>query len=285
MKHIKSFHLFEDHMQGELIFGKKNGDPINDKPDHVHFVDAIQALSRKTNFKGPFKNEGSYEDYYKDEEMREKALTTLRNIEQFGDDFYLEFFNDYPLEDNPELYDKEWFESNDMEFTNDGLSSVQYGDIDDDLLSKEGKERFEAFTSGQADVFSNEYGLEDALSNADEDGLDIYRAMSIKGSSGQTVYKEMVEQFSGVGYYWSFDEDGAVPHSGGAGTTYIIHGKVRFQDINWGNTFYKSIYNLREEKEIEVSPSAIIKIEDVKVSTGNGEVSLDLGESPLYVEP
>jgi hypothetical protein len=269
--------MFEDHMQGELIFGKKNADPLNDKPEHVQFMDALEEFAARTKFKGPFVSEGDYKDYLTDE-IKEKQQKVMFNMENDENNYYLEFFNDNWPEDNPDLYNKKWFEENDVEMTFDSLSSDFDRDRDySDILSDEGKEQFQNFIPLQADVFSREYGLYDALDDADEEGLSIYRAISIKGDH---VFQDLVKQFTGVGYYWSFADDGAVPHSGGSGNTYIISGKVRLQDIDWEATYYKSIYSLREEKEIEVKAGAIIKVEGVEV---NGK-SLVM-ERPLFVEP
>ena len=93
MKRIKSFKMFEDHVQGELIF-QKDGDPIKDKPQHVQLLDALQEFADKTKFKGKFESKGKYTDYLTDD-VKMKAVTTLLNLDENTImDFYFAFFQE-----------------------------------------------------------------------------------------------------------------------------------------------------------------------------------------------
>ena len=278
MKRIKSFKMFEDHVQGELIF-QKDGDPIKDKPQHVQLLDALQEFADKTKFKGKFESKGKYTDYLTDD-VKMKAVTTLLNLDENTImDFYFAFFQEFPVEDNEKFYNKEWFKENDIGLDYKSLSyNLDYNLDYSDILTKKGNQIFQNFKPNQADAFCEENGLIDALDDADNEGVSIYRAFVIKGD--RDVYDKLIKSYTGAGYYWSFDEKGAEAHgSDGQGIQYTFFGKVRLQDINWEQTYYKSVYSLRNEMEIEINADAVVKIEKIE-TRDNKKLPL---EEPLYV--
>jgi hypothetical protein len=114
------------------------------------------------------------------------------------------------------------------------------------------------------EIFYNkleEYDVLGTLINEqDENGLiPIYRAVSYDKGGFVDAYTNF-KQFNGVGLFWSYEEEGAEPHSGSREDCYILYGKVKPEDINWNATVYKSAWNLNYEKEIEVEHSAPVLI-------------------------
>jgi hypothetical protein len=93
----------------------------------------------------------------------------------------------------------------------------------------------------------------------------IYRAMTLphKLEDVDTL------QHEGVGIYWSYDNTGAVAHGGEYSklNDIVLHAKVEPEDVNWGNTLHKSLYNLSNEMEIEVKPNWTIEITGFDVSS------------------
>ena len=71
------------------------------------------------------------------------------------------------------------------------------------------------------------------------------------------------KEYSGVGVYWSYAFEGAEPH-GASGKNneheIILKGLVDFRNIDWYATFFKSVYNLSDEQEIETKEYATVKL-------------------------
>jgi len=87
--------------------------------------------------------------------------------------------------------------------------------------------------------------------------IDIHRAIFIDKDYDKH------NKYSGVGEFWSYESDGAEPHSGGYthdNHLIILHAKVHIKNVNWKHTFYKSVYNLSDEREIETLDNVTIEL-------------------------
>lgn len=93
--------------------------------------------------------------------------------------------------------------------------------------------------------------------------LQIFRSITLNELSGDDFD---LEDYNGIGIYWSYDFDGAKAHNGHRGISnreFILEGWVYSDGINWEGTIYKSIYSLRDEKEIELNQNTPIEIEHI----------------------
>lgn len=80
----------------------------------------------------------------------------------------------------------------------------------------------------------------------------------------------------GVGMYWSWAEEGAVPHSGGYGNTFILYGKIRPEFVEWETTIYKNAWEyMNDEKEIEVKQGISVLIYKIRPYRQGGELNLN----------
>lgn len=275
----------EDRFQAEIPFGKKSKvGVIAGKPEHIQLLDAFTEFAKKTKFTGKFVSIGKFDDYMTDElaeRVLNKELTGPHGVHDMSM-FYFEFFSMHPLEDYPSYYDSEWFTYNDAEMTSDYLQNMDVTTDFTDIFTEEGLAEFKQYScSVYAKEHINDHGLIDALEDADTDGLRIYRAITIQ-NTGAEIYDEIVNGYTGAGYYWSFSEKGAEAHNGGSGTQYTLHGRVRLQDINWDETYLKNLYMLSDEREIEVKADGIIKLE--KIFNEDIKKALPLN-APLFLTP
>ncbi len=278
----KELSVTEDRNQLE-IFNKT-------KPEHVDILDAFETFSKKANFKGPFVSETNYQKYFDENiDAAVNELIKLNNTE-IPSDYFTNFLEQNLPDERPLYYDRDWFKDNDQEFDR---SIINY-DFDfaqnnqKDLFSKKGLDAYNKFLGVSLKNAVDDFELREALQNVTKDGLSIYRSITYKTpTKSNTLYKDLYDlitkEYTGAGYYWTFDEE--APQSYGAeniGTEYIIYGKVRLSDINWINTILKNIYSLKEEKEIELKTDAIIKI--VKILNKDKDAFINL-EEPLFLKP
>jgi hypothetical protein len=80
----------------------------------------------------------------------------------------------------------------------------------------------------------------------------------------------------GVGIYWSWVEEGAEPHGGGYGETYVLYGKIKPEFVNWKSTIYKNAWEyMNGEKEIETKQNVSVLIYKIKKYPSGGEINLN----------
>lgn len=112
-------------------------------------------------------------------------------------------------------------------------------------------------------LYDTEYydKLERSINNSDDPKrLQIFRSITLD------ELDKLQKNYNGVGIYWSYDFDGAQAHCGHQGNVnreFILDGWVYTDAINWESTIYKSIYQLRNEKEIELNENAPIQINSI----------------------
>lgn len=146
-----------------------------------------------------------------------------------------------------------------------GSSSDCQLDLETEVFSKEGKATWIEFLEGAMDGFVNEmeYGLDE-----DEDGLiKVYRAVVYNNSSDRfktkpdgsqylpkhrDIYNAIMKTYKGTGTYWTWDSSRPEAYSApSSGSYFVLHGRIRPEDVDWEETIYKSMYHLKEEREIK----------------------------------
>lgn len=94
----------------------------------------------------------------------------------------------------------------------------------------------------------------------EDDKITIYRAMTIK-LDGEEHKIDNREQ--GVGIYWSYEEGGAEAHGGDWNTDrhlIVLKAKIHINNVDWERTFYKSVYSLSDEREIETKDDITVEL-------------------------
>jgi hypothetical protein len=281
-----SIKVNEDHYQAEIPFDKGDTEGVvDDKPEHVQVIDAFEEFAKKTKFHGIFKSDGTLNSYLTDE-VKEKAVERMFGSGEDDNDmynYYYAFVQQYPISDNTQFYNRKFFKDNDEKFNDEGFAHFDYDTDLSDLLSKKGQKEFDKFKVDTAMDLEDENGFISSFGDVTDEGLKIYRAIDLKvvDNNSKNLFDQIVKNYSGAGMYWTYDENKPESYSSDyKGTTYVLHGVVRLQDINWENTYRKNIYSLREECEIEVNGDAIIKIE--KIYNDDESKFLPL-EEPIYV--
>lgn len=271
--------LLEDHNQAEIPFDGK--DPIKDKPEHVHLLNAFKRFARNTNFTGEFVSDTDASSYLTKEMKREIHDKLYSWAEEQIYDYYFNFFKENEISTG--FYDKTWFDNSNTEFTDAELQKIDiHSKSLHGIFTHKGKEAFAAYCSAEADRLVNEYGFLDALKEVTKDGLEIYRSIKVKDQGTGSMYDQIVLDFNGLGRYWSYSEEGAVAH--GAmnkdGTEYILYGFVRLNDINWKRTYRNQLYGMRYEMEIEVNEDAIVKLTKIVDKRSGKELPMD---RPMFI--
>jgi hypothetical protein len=242
MNYIKSIN--EYRYQLEIPFDGK--DPLYDKPEHINVLDAIKQMAINTKkdvnkFKSNEPNLDYYFNKHKDDAM-ERFANDDATIESLDLGYYL----------------SNWFDEDDMWIETDGLEDMDDWELYNNL-SSDGLVLYDNFIIDRFYECLDEFDFMWYIKNNQNDkGLvRIWRAMTISKGKFKDEFENMIS-YGGVGYYWSWAEEGAIAHGGFQGNTYIISGWVRPENINWVETIYKNAWSLRDEMEIEVGQCNIL---------------------------
>jgi hypothetical protein len=108
--------------------------------------------------------------------------------------------------------------------------------------------------------------------------IDCWRAVALD-QSVEDMFKAVTDKYKGAGLYWSWSEDAAQPYLAavrGKRVDATLFGKVRPEDVDWARTVYVNVYDLREEQE--VSLKGHVQLDRVEFRDGGGRrSSVDLG--------
>jgi hypothetical protein len=277
IKRFRDFFLDEDHAQLEIPFVKGGR-----KPMHVDFLDALEAMSKDVDYTSG----KSPEDAIAEAASRADLEKLLDDEAMFG--FVMEVLYDLGFEALTDKTRKELKEDHDI----DGVDGLTIDDVTNNIgyanftpeAKEEIKSRFMDFaeSAGLGDML----GTVQAAYYAEEDGLiPVWRSMRIssetlKQGHKRNLYSLMTKVFKGVGMYWSWDEKSAYAHwgswSGKTPLDVLIEARVRTEDVDWDQTLYKSIWNLQDEKELELKPGGLVKIVSVTFTQGDIKSKRDL---------
>jgi hypothetical protein len=273
MKHLLSLNEFRNQMEIPFLKGQH---PIHDKPTHVHIIDRLEELSNELKINPKhFTSDWDSGDIRKawDNEV-DNAFTYFKDADVDSEtiqyQFNSVFLDRYSPLNNPEYYNdeiKNYIKENPKCTLRDITEKFTLLYDLQDFLVKDNPDLKKIDDEIKNEIFYeklDEYDVLDILiDNQDENGLiPIYRAVSYNKGGFVDAYTQF-KNFNGVGIFWSYEEEGAEPHSGSREDCYVLYGKVRPEDINWNGTVYKSAWNLNYEKEVEVEtgvPVLIYKI-------------------------
>lgn len=249
--------ITEAHAQMELPF---NG---GKKPIHVDFIDAVEELAVKMQYKTSF-------DW---DSIEQKALKT--GVKRALDSIETEETSQEILiqwaELNQKIIDKSLFSERFIKEQNvpDGIIPMDFF-YDTDVLHQYGKEGFsekgwsllsEQLPTVVTNILNEGWRNERMFNtmhksfNANNGLIDCWRAI-ILDDSVDDVFKTVTTKYKGVGLYWSWSQGAAHPYNGKSNLSSrvdaILHAKVRAEDVDWARTVYVNVYDLREEQEISI---------------------------------
>lgn len=95
------------------------------------------------------------------------------------------------------------------------------------------------------------------------DNLLIYRSITLSSDAAELSKDALL--FDGVGRYWTYDPLKASSYwsTGLDNYSYTLVAEVNASEVEWADTVYKTMYKLKEEKEVFVKADAVVKIIDV----------------------
>ena len=248
----------------------------NTESEEIQLLHLFEELSARVNYVQPLKNTGTYQ-HYLTTNFKQQLLHKFSTIGENLFHYHIDFFTQHPPEKYSQYYLSEWFTKYQLPMSLAGIQEYKYSRFEH-ILSAIGQQHFEAFLLQQLETRITENGLINALNTIDDEGLTVYRAITIPSHN---IYDWLSSKYSGLGIYWSFEQKGAYPYNANSNDNYyIMQAKVRLQDINWKETIKKCLYSLRHELEIEINLNSIVKLEAVFSKQGSKHVPL---KNPIYV--
>jgi hypothetical protein len=124
------------------------------------------------------------------------------------------------------------------------------------------------------------YYLDFLAENRNNSKILIHRMITLPYNIDDLEKKLKENEYHGIGIYWSYDFDGAEAHCGDTGQRIIISAKVDINNVNWDKTFYKSLYSLNDEKEIELYNNITLEIVSI---TLNDKIQYLLNKKTSYL--
>lgn len=191
------------------------------------------------------------------EDDSDEYFYEMYNLDEEGKDLLLKFIKERNLK-----YDEEEFES--LTDT-DGLDDLNVKGFSHEEFLKWLLKNKEYVRAGfdddrQERYYMTRYFLDGSLSEE----KTIYRAMVLPSKLDDLEQLD----YKGVGLYWSYDEDGAVAHGGFIGDTdLVIIANIEACDVNWEETLTKSLWELNDEREIELKDNWTIEVTGFKIET------------------
>lgn len=157
----------------------------------------------------------------------------------------------------------------------DELEEQQFDTLEDlfnlDLISDDFVDEYNSFLKSSADnlieIFNQEY-LDQIIDVVEYSNgyIDIYRKMVISE-------KLLKQQIKGVGIYWSYEKNSTDIYNSIKidsdedidDIEIILEGYTDYSNINWKNTLTKSLYDLNEEKEIELDDNGFMYLTKIHI--------------------
>lgn len=270
---IKNFHLFEKQLQ-LFDFPKTDKDIVN----HV-------ITSHKTK---PYINKGKklMDEFNKwtDREIMNRRVYDyiLHDLNTESPDFTdimvnnQDVFFDYIRKNPKKITGEDWWKGGKWEKENEKdtvelvIKEIE-GDYDwyyhiDNYIDCDGLIPFivKSLKGNFINVIDTEYlnDLESAIyKSKDPYRLQIYRAITLPKNL------EELENYDGVGIFWTYDLDKAEAYSSKYDREFILEGWVYTNGINWDETIYKTIYGLKEEREVQLFNNTPIELTKVEMKS------------------
>ncbi|MCK9417245.1 hypothetical protein M0Q97_11410 [Candidatus Dojkabacteria bacterium] len=112
----------------------------------------------------------------------------------------------------------------------------------------------------------------DVLENSVDDKIPVYRSILV--AKNLEELEEEMEQHSGVGPFWTHNEENAQPYCGTYNNSQeiILKAFVHVSYVNWDITFERSLYNLKEEEEIYIYKNSEVELFAIYLCDKSAEI-------------
>lgn len=268
MKHILTLNEYRNQLQ--LPFDGKH--PLHGKAVHMHIIDSLLHMGYVIDDISKYSPSNTHIISFITDEVEKEAMRMYIHetdrISPIATDL---FFTTYPPDDYPEYYTNQDIEYLDTENINIDLTPEGIKIMENEILPEAfEEERNETDIEGELKDNQDEYGL-----------INVWRAVEYhKGDEFKDEF-EFATNYKGVGIYWTYNEDGAQPYwNKGGGKLFVLHGKVKPEDIDYEETVFKSVYDLKDEEEVVVKSGEDILIYKLSDGHSDGEVEL---KKPIVV--
>ena len=198
-----------------------------------------------------YNNQEIFIDYIK--ENPNNIASQYKNLWPKGTDIVNKILEE--IEDN-----RQWYETIDDYIVNtDTFKTYLLEKLKDDL-----------FDLCDQDYY---YELETAIYNSeDPKRLRVFRSISLPENVTE------LDKYKGVGVYWTYEFDKAEAYNSRYEREYILDGWVYADAIDWEQTIYRSLYNLKEEREIKLYDGSSIQLVEVFMETSYDELMDNIEE-------
>lgn len=267
MKHILTLNEYRNQLQ--IPFDGKH--PLHDKDAHIHIIDSLLHMGYMVDDVSKYSPSRTHinsfiTDDVEDEAMRRYIHETDRLTPVATDLFYYI----YPPDENPEYYIDEDIKYLDPENITLDLTPEGIDVLEKDILPRAYEEERKTDIEGQLQDNQDEHGL-----------INIWRAIEYHRNDKYKDEFEFATDYKGVGIYWTYNEENAQPYwNQGDGKLFILHGKVKPEDINYEETVFKSVYDLKDEEEVVIKSGEYVLIYKITDYKSGKEVNL---EKPIVV--
>ena len=283
MKTYSKF-LNEKKHRTQLMIPFDNKHSIHDKPVFLHVEDALLDLTKGINQNQYFHSNQNVEEIFEDEGNKSEAFQMYGDISDMADDnaYSIAGFID---RNHPSDHPEYWKTPEKFIDVKDGADVVFDVNISKEL-TEEGLKRIKEY---KRELFEDNlddegftswvYGDSTYHHCQDDDGLvTIYRAVTFEKGEFEDPYENIMDH-KGVGFFWTWDREMAIPHWGRGGELFTLCAKTKPEEVDWIQTIYKNGYDLNREHEIEMKGGGVVQVISMKNREGK-EYKL---EKPLIV--
>lgn len=163
-----------------------------------------------------------------------------------------------------EIWDK--YEIENINNVDDIIKLIKDGLIDDKDDFIEFIIKYHSTDFDYTDILDNQYweDIIDVLRESENNEIEIFRSIILPNNMKEL--EKLLGKYDGVGKCWTWNEDSAESYNasyaygGGGDQEIVIHARVHVDNVNWFQTFYRSLYTLNEEREIHLVEGVTVDI-------------------------
>jgi hypothetical protein len=197
----------------------------------------------------------------------ENQNTLISYFEQ-DDSQYGSYFDNIPEEERLEKLKEYLTDSVDIDdIVNDQIILDQSNFID--FIKDNYWEYFDYYTNTVSDYWDE---IINVLENSVDDKIPVYRSILV--AKNLKELEEEMGQYSGVGPFWTHNEENAQPYCGSYNNSQeiILKAFVHVRNVDWDTTFERSLYNLKEEEEIYIYKNSDVELFAIYLCDKSAEI-------------
>lgn len=107
-----------------------------------------------------------------------------------------------------------------------------------------------------------------------DDKIPVYRKVTIPKNIDDL--EKVITNYNGVGNYWTYEEDKAEAYNASNITNsqdITMKAYVNVSDVDWEITFDRTVYNLREEREIYIKDNSTVELFGIQLHSKEEELN------------